>query len=112
MATSLLSSHGYLNAYADVGASATDTSLVAAQTGKKIRVHAIGLSCGATPSTVVFNTKPAGAGTACGPIFNNSISLPFNPAGWFETTLSQGLSTSTGAGSTSGVLVVYSLVHS
>lgn len=111
MATSLSNAKGFQNAYADVAASATDTALVTAVTGKKIRVHAVGVSCGGTASTVVLNSKPAGAGTAAGPIFNNSISLPFNPAGWFESNRSEGLTASTGAGSTSGVLVVYSLVH-
>lgn len=111
MATSLSSARGFQNAYVDVAASATDTALVTAVPGKKIRVHSMGVSCGATPSTVVINSKSGSAGTAAGPILNNSISLPFSPAGWFESNRSEGLSVSTGAGSVSGVLVVYSLVH-
>jgi hypothetical protein len=112
MATSMSSGRGFQNAYSDVSASTTDGALITGVTGKKIRVHAVAISCGGTASTVVFNTKPAGAGSAAGPIFNNSISLPFNQAGWFDTARGEGLTASTGAGSTSGVLVVYSLVHS
>lgn len=106
MATSL-TSRGHQNAYLDVAASATATSLVAAAPGKKIRVHALTVSCGATPSTVVFNSASA----ANGPIFNNSISMPFIQPGWFETVRGEALTVTTGAGSVSGVLVVYSLVH-
>jgi hypothetical protein len=97
-------------AKADVGASATDAALVAAVAGRKIRVTGVGVSCGATPSTVVFNTKPGGAGTAISPIYNNSISLPYNQGGWFETNTGEGLSASTGTGSTSGVNVTYDLI--
>lgn len=101
---------GRLTAKSDVAASATDGALVSAVTGKRIRVVACAVSCGATPSTVVFNTKPAGAGTAISPIFNNSISLPENSSGWFQTTAGEGLTVSTGGGSTSGVLVSYEVV--
>jgi hypothetical protein len=102
---------GNRNAFDDIAASQTDSALIAAVAGTKLRVHAFAVSCGATPSTVVFNSKPAGAGTAVSPIFNNSISMPeLQPGGWFETVSGEGLSVSTGAGSTTGVLVVYSRV--
>lgn len=101
---------GNRNAFDDVGASATDSALIAAVAGTKLRVHALIISCGGTPSTVVFNTKPGGSGVAISPIFNNSISIPDNQKGWFETNVGEGLSVSTGSGSTSGVLVIYSRV--
>jgi hypothetical protein len=42
-----------------------DSILVAAVTGRKVRVHAFVINQGdTTPSTVTFNTKPAGAGSA------------------------------------------------
>jgi hypothetical protein len=94
-------------ATSNVTASTTDGALVTAITGKKIRVTAAGVSCGGTASTVVFNSKPGGAGSAVSPIFNNSISLSQNTDGWFETNAGEGLSVSTGAGSTTGVLVIY-----
>ena len=100
---------GRQNAFDSVAASQTDSVLIAAVAGKKIRVIAAFVSCGATPSTVQFNSKPAGAGTAIGPVINNSISLPECQSGWFDTKLGEGLTVSTGAGSTSGLLVVYGL---
>jgi hypothetical protein len=33
--------------------------------------------------------------------------LPYNPVGWFETVSGQGLSATTGAGSTTGIQIVY-----
>lgn len=96
-------------AKADVAASQTDSSLVSAVAGKKIRVLTVALSCGATASTAVFNSKGAGAGTAISCTFNNSISLP-DGEGYFETNSGEGLTVTTGAGSTTGVLVVYTLV--
>jgi hypothetical protein len=102
---------GRLSAKADVAASTTDGNIVTGVTGRRIRVVAVGVSCGATASTVVFNTKPAGAGTAISPIFNNSISLPgLQQGNWFTTNPGEGLSASTGAGSTTGIIVVYELI--
>lgn len=96
-------------AFANVAASATDSAVVSAQTGKKIRVLNVAVSCGATPSTVTFNTKPAGAGSACSATFNNSISLP-DGDGYFETNAGEGLTVTTGAGSTTGIQLAYTLI--
>lgn len=98
-------------AKSDVAASATDSALVSAVANRKLRITAVAISCGATPSTVVLNTKPGGAGTAISQIFNNSISLPRNEDGWYETNTGEGLTVTTGAGSTSGVSVVYQIVN-
>lgn len=97
-------------AKSDVAASTTDGALVTGIAGRKLRVTAVAVSCGATASTVAFNTKPAGAGTAISCIFNNSISLPSNSDGWFETNAGEGLTASTGAGSTTGLLVIYQII--
>jgi hypothetical protein len=43
-------------------------------------------------------------------VINNSLSSPEIPSGWFQTNSGEGLSVSTGAGSNTAVLVVYSLV--
>lgn len=104
--------HGPFWASGNIAASTTDGALVTAVTGSHIRVLAVAVSCGATASTVQFNSKGAGAGTAIGPIFNNSIVLsrPDVDAGWFETNNDEGLTVSTGAGSTTGVLVLYEQV--
>lgn len=112
-----LSDLGKLNSWINVAASQTDTSLVAAITGKKIRVLAVVINQGdTTPSTVVFNSKGSGAGTAKSPTFkaaaNGGFVIPFSPEGWFETNAGEGLTVSTGSGSTTGILVVYDRVPS
>lgn len=98
-------------AFANVAAASVDASVVAAVAAKKLRVVALVLVCGASATTVTFNSKPAGAGTAISMQFQNAANggavLPFNQAGWFETTAGEGLSATTGAGSTTGVQVVY-----
>ena len=82
--------------------------------GQRVRVLGLAISCGATASTVVLNSKPAGSGTAISAIFNNSIVLePIPPGkgfGWFETSAGEGLTASTGTGSTSGIQVIYEMV--
>ncbi len=95
----------------NVAAAATDTALVAAVTSKKIRVLAAVFVAGGTATTLVFNSKPAGAGVAKSCLFanaaNGGATLPFNPAGWFETVAGEGLSVTTGAGSTTGIQITY-----
>ena len=102
----------YRSAVANVAAATTDGAVVTAVAAVKIRVHAI-LILGATlATTLVFNSKPAGAGTAISPLLalgiNLAVAAPFSSAGWFETAAGEGLTATTGAGTTVGVLVVYS----
>lgn len=98
-------------AKADVAASQTDSNIVTAVGGKKLRVLAFICQTGGTATTLVFNSKPAGAGTAISMIFQNGVNGGavggFNPVGWFETASGEGLTVTTGAGSTTGVQVVY-----
>jgi hypothetical protein len=98
-------------AKADVAQSQTDASIVAAQSGKVIRVLSIAFVCGATETNATFNSKGSGAGTAISPVFQNAANggavLPHNPLGWFETSTGEGLSLTTGTGSQTGVLVTY-----
>jgi hypothetical protein len=114
MATSLIGA-GRQNAYASVAVSQTDSSLVAAVAGRKIRVLAFLINHGdTTASTVTFNSKPAGAGTAIFPALkyaaNGGANPPLLDSGWFETAVGEGLTVTTGAGSTTGIAVVYTLV--
>lgn len=102
-----LTALGSRNAFDTIAASQTDSVLVAARTGYRIRVTALGISCGATASTVQFGSKGAGATTAVSPVYQNSISQPEVKKGWFQTLASEGLVVATGAGSNSGVLVVW-----
>lgn len=98
-------------AFANIAASQTDAALVAAVASKKIRVLALVMVTGGTATNVTFTSKPAGAGAAKSPLFanaaNGGVVLPFNPVGWFETVVDEGLSVTTAAGSTTGIQVVY-----
>lgn len=101
-------------AFANVDASSTDGEIVAAVTGKAIRVLAFIAVAGDTATTLTFNTKPSGAGSAISALFANAANggevLSYNDAGWFETNSGEGLTVTTGAGSTTGIQVVYAEV--
>lgn len=92
---------------------ATDTAVVAAVAGRRIRVVGGYLSAGAAASTAQFTTKPAGSGTACAGLINLPINgtVVLSPdAKYCETNVGEGLSlTTTGTGPTS-VSVIYQLV--
>lgn len=97
---------------ATVAGGTTDGPVVTAVAGKRIRVLAFHLSGGtAAATTVAFNTKPAGAGTAISPVIplatNGNDVAPFNEGGWFETSVGEGLAVTTGAGAAVGVIVTY-----
>jgi hypothetical protein len=98
-------------AKSNIAASQTDSIIVAAVSGKKIRILALSVLTGATATTITFNSKSAQAGSAISCLYanaaNGGLVLPYNPLGWFETVLSEGFSATTGAGATTGVHVVY-----
>lgn len=111
-----------MRAFVNVAASQTDSVVVAAVTGK-IVVYAMFCMAGGTATTLTFNTKGAGAGVAISPLFSNGAnggavlsSLGSDTAdlasdgGWFETSVSEGLTVTTGAGSATGIIVLYALV--
>lgn len=114
MATSL-GGRGRQNAYASVAASQTDSSLVAAVASKRVRVISLVVNQGdTTPSTVTLNSKGSGAGTAISPAFkvaaNGLLVLPKMDSGWVETLTGEALTCTTGAGSTSAILVIYEVI--
>jgi hypothetical protein len=84
-----------------VGA-ATDTNVVTALPGRKIRVVGGWVSAGAAASTVQFNSKGSGAGTACAGLINLPINGIFGLDGVvIQTNMSEGLTiTTVGAGPT------------
>lgn len=98
-------------AKANIAASTTDGAVVAAVTSKIIHVIGYQLLAGGTATDATFTTKPGGAGTAvsmlhaCG--VNSGISSGTNIYGYFRTASGEGLSLTTGAGSTVGVQVEY-----
>lgn len=110
-----LQGRGRKGAFDSVAASQTDSNLVSAVTDKKIRVVSLVINQGdTTPSSVTFNTKPTGAGTAITPALkaaaNGGFVLAEQSSGWFETNKGEGLTVTTGAGSTTGIMVQYELV--
>lgn len=98
-------------AKAAIASATTDGAIVAAVATKVLRVLAVILHCGGTATTVTFNSKGAGAGTAISQVFalaaNQNVVLPHLPDGWFETTAGEGLTGTTGSGSTVGITVIY-----
>lgn len=101
-------------ARANVPTATTDSVIVAPVTGRKVRVLQVALVAGATATTVTFNSKPGGAGTAVTANFalgaNGVLTLIASDFGWFETNVGEGLTATTGAGSTVGIQIAYALV--
>lgn len=97
--------------FGNVAGNSTDTNLVTAVASKQIRVIALVASTSATAATLTFNSKGAGAGTAISATFNNGGNggEVLGPCiyGWFQTNVSEALTCTTGAGSTTGIQVVY-----
>ncbi len=71
-------------------ATSGDNTIVAAVTGSKIRVTSLFL---VSAGTVTVRFESAASGTALTgqmtTAVNNIIVLPYNPAGWFETVVSE-----------------------
>ena len=105
-----LSTKGVKHTFANVAASATDSSVVALVANTKIRVLAFHCQAGATATDLTFNTTS----TAISPLFANAANGGavgnFNPVGWFETDSGEALTVTTGAGGTTGITVVYAEV--
>lgn len=98
-------------AFANVAASSTDSSIVAAVAGKRIRVLSYRLNVAATATNATFNTKPGGAGTAVSETYQLDAratwSSGFSHVGHIQTGVSEGLAVTTSTGSQVGVGVVY-----
>jgi hypothetical protein len=92
---------------ANVAASSTDAALITFVAGKILKVTEFRLHAGGTATNLTFNSKPAGAGVAISETFalgaNGGRADGFNPTGHFWTTISEGLTCTTSAGSTVGV---------
>lgn len=94
-------------AIVNVAASQTDSTVVAAVTGYKIRVVAYYMVSGGTATNVTFQSNSTAIAPLVADGANGGIVLPINEAGWFETTVSEALKVTTGAGSTTGIHVLY-----
>jgi hypothetical protein len=101
--------------FANIAAAQTDAALVTAVAGTTIKVVGLALAAGGTATTVTFNTKPSGAGSAVSATFalgiNGVLVLPYTDRdiGWFETAVGEGLTVTTGAGATTGIQIIYAL---
>lgn len=105
---------GVISVQDSVAASATDSVLVTGIPGRKVRVLGIFINHGdTTSSSVTFNTKPSGSGTAISPALKyapNGGTSVYSPDGFFESNVGDGLTVTTSAGSTTGLIVQYKIV--
>lgn len=116
-ATTTQASAGYvatLTAKASLGALSTDTSIVTAVAGKKVRVIRYALSRGTGAATVVvFNSKPSGVGTSISQNITVAASNNLKESdnnGLFETAAGEGLTANNSSLATVVVMVTYILV--
>lgn len=91
------------NIVATVAASQTDSVLKAAVSGRRICIYQGHVMVGATATTVTFNSKGAGAGTAISvpysPGANDGVPFYPSPKPWLCTNRGEALTVTTGAGS-------------
>lgn len=94
-------------AIANVSASTTGGTIVAAVPGKRIRVVSMAMVSGgtATSVTILGNTTALSPAIPMG--VNGVFVLPFSEHGWLETAVGEGLKVTTGTGSTTGIAVTY-----
>jgi hypothetical protein len=117
MASSVTTTSAFVNA----AASGTDTAfsggtLPSAKTGSRVAVYGVVINQGdTTPSTVTLNSKGSGAGTAISCLLkapaNGGFVLPTGPEPYFTTNVNEGLTVTTGAGSATGIQVVWKYVY-
>ena len=89
-------------------ASSGNNTVVAAVTGKKIRVLALVMTMTGTAVTIRFADGASGTALTgqMQPTQGQTVTLPFNPVGWFETSAATLLNLELGgAQSVDGVLV-------
>ena len=89
-------------------AASGNNTLVAAVTGKKIRVLALAITMTGTAVTIRFEDGAGGTALTgqMQPTQGQTVTLPFNPVGWFETSAATLLNLELGgAQSVDGVLV-------
>lgn len=90
-------------------ATSGDNTIVAAVTGKKVRVLAAFLTMTGTAVTIRFES--AAGGTALTgqmtPAQGQTITLPFNPIGWFQTVAGELLNLELGGAQSVDGCVVY-----
>jgi hypothetical protein len=100
-----------MRTFANVASGVTASSMIAAVSGKIIRVLSVYALCGGTATTLTFNSNSAAISALLANAANGGEVLPYHPQGWFETAEDQALTVTTSAeGSTTGVGITYVLV--
>jgi hypothetical protein len=97
-------------AFANIAAATTDGAIVTAVSGKKLRVLDVKISTVTGATTITFNSKSSGAGTAISCLFNAPVgtdSFGLDQLGHFETLSGEGLTATTGAGNAVAVQITY-----
>lgn len=102
-------------AFSNIATGTTDGALVTAVAGYRIRVLSARAVNGAIATSITFNSKPGGAGSAISETITlgaNGVYTPaLAPVGLFQTAVGEGLTaTTSGAGSTIGTGITYCLV--
>lgn len=96
-----------VDTFANVAASQTQQILVSQLAATKICVISVAGVAGGTATNVTFNSST----TAISPLLANGANggeiLPYHPLCWFSTNTNENLTVTTGAGSTTGLLVNY-----
>lgn len=96
-------------AFYDVAASQTASTLVAAVTGKVIVVIGCTVLCGGTATTLTFNSASAAISGAHANGANGGFCWPTigGTCGYLQTIVSEALTVTTGAGSTTTIDVTW-----
>ena len=109
-------------AFTAKAASATDGTIAdtgstapSALAGRRVGVYGVALLHGdTTASSVTFNSKGSGSGTAISPAFktvaNGGFVLPPGSEPWFVTNVGEALTVTTGVGSTTLIHVVWKYI--
>lgn len=87
---------------------ATDTAVVAAITGKVIKVHAV-YTVASAANSVSFKSATTSLTGISALAANGGLVLPFSQVGWFKTNAGEALNFTTTAAAATGVTVVYSV---
>lgn len=86
---------------------ATDTAVVAAISGKVIKVHAVTIVT-TLANSVSFKSATTAISAVSPLAANGGMVLPFNENGWFKTVAGEALNFTTTAATACGCTVVYS----
>tara|TARA_R100001244_G_scaffold72018_1_gene58246 strand:- start:141 stop:485 length:345 start_codon:yes stop_codon:yes gene_type:complete len=84
--------------------------VAAAAANVKIRVVWLALNCAGGANTVQFNSATTAIMPLMGFATLESLVLPYNPNGWFETAANEALNCTLGSGTAVGMQIGY--VHS